>query len=90
MNREIGDIDGLASQLPKWELDRGGAYEISNTPRRSPYAGVSDDLREYVIGPVNPMVAKLAHQTQEMREEMEVMQMIIRGFGALRKKAKNV
>lgn len=91
MNRELWDApsDGLADQLPKRELNRGnksGVYHLGGGLKRSsPYAGVSDDLCEYVIGPVNPLVGKLSYDMEEMRKEMEVMDMIIRGFSTLRK-----
>ena len=68
-------------------LDKVGTYEITNhePKRRSPYAGVSDDGREFVTGKVNPLVGKLSQDMDGMRKEMDVMQMIIRGFTALRK-----
>lgn len=86
MNRELWDApsDGLADQLPKRELNRGN-HLGGRLKRSSPYAGVSDDLCEYVIGPVNPLVGKLSYDMEEMRKEMEVMDMIIRGFSTLRK-----
>lgn len=90
MNREINDEPSIAGRKydPQTSLylDKVGMYEISTEEpkRRSPYAGVSDDGREFVGGRVNPLVGKLTHDMENMRKDMEVMQMIMRGFAARR------